>query len=250
MIGSWVLGAPGRRRGGGRRDHHRRRRAQRAAARPARPTPSRPPASCASPALDGRDSGFFTLIVLVTLVLGGLLDRRRSCWRLGSRPTPTRSSACLATGLLGLEVLGVGGLPGARSCSGFRHLPASCCPPLALPVLVVATVAVLAAPGAPAHRGRVERRAWLTTSLRTDLFIGGEWRPAESGERFDVVDPGTEEVIAQVANAGAADARAAAAAAAADAQPEWAATAPRASAPRCCAARGSCSPSGPTTWPG
>ena len=61
---------------------------------------------------------------------------------------------------------------------------------------------------------------------RTDLFIGGEWRPAESGERFDVVDPGTEEVIAQVANAGAADARAAAAAAA-DAQPGWAATAPR-----------------------
>jgi succinate-semialdehyde dehydrogenase/glutarate-semialdehyde dehydrogenase len=63
-------------------------------------------------------------------------------------------------------------------------------------------------------------------ALRTDLFIGGEWRPAASGERFDVVDPGTEEVIARVANAGAADA-AAAAAAAADAQPGWAATAPR-----------------------
>jgi succinate-semialdehyde dehydrogenase/glutarate-semialdehyde dehydrogenase len=66
-------------------------------------------------------------------------------------------------------------------------------------------------------------------TFRTDLFIGGEWRPAESGERFDVADPGTEEVIARVANAGAADARAAAAAAAA-AQPEWAATAPRARA--------------------
>ena len=64
---------------------------------------------------------------------------------------------------------------------------------------------------------------------RTDLFIGGSWRPAESGERFDVSDPGTEEVIAQVANAGAADARAAAAAAA-EAQPAWAATAPRARA--------------------
>ena len=61
---------------------------------------------------------------------------------------------------------------------------------------------------------------------RTDLFIGGEWRPAASGERFDVVDPGTEEVIAQVADARAADARAAADAAAA-AQPGWAATAPR-----------------------
>jgi succinate-semialdehyde dehydrogenase / glutarate-semialdehyde dehydrogenase len=63
-------------------------------------------------------------------------------------------------------------------------------------------------------------------ALRTDLFIDGEWRPAASGERFDVVDPGTEEVIAEVANAGADDARAAAAAAAA-AQPDWAATPPR-----------------------
>jgi succinate-semialdehyde dehydrogenase / glutarate-semialdehyde dehydrogenase len=63
-------------------------------------------------------------------------------------------------------------------------------------------------------------------ATRTDLFIGGEWRPAESEERFDVVDPGTEEVIARVANAGANDARAAATAAA-DAQPGWAATAPR-----------------------
>jgi succinate-semialdehyde dehydrogenase/glutarate-semialdehyde dehydrogenase len=62
--------------------------------------------------------------------------------------------------------------------------------------------------------------------LRTDLFIGGTWRPAASGERFEVHDPGTEAVIAQVANAGADDARAAAAAAA-DAQPAWAATAPR-----------------------
>jgi succinate-semialdehyde dehydrogenase/glutarate-semialdehyde dehydrogenase len=63
-------------------------------------------------------------------------------------------------------------------------------------------------------------------ALRTDLFIGGDWRPAASGERFDVVDPGTEEVVAEVANAGAVDARAAAQAAA-DAQPGWAATAPR-----------------------
>ncbi len=66
-------------------------------------------------------------------------------------------------------------------------------------------------------------------ALRTDLFIGGEWRAASSGERFDVIDPGTEEVIATVANGGADDARAAAAAAA-DAQPAWAALAPRARA--------------------
>jgi succinate-semialdehyde dehydrogenase/glutarate-semialdehyde dehydrogenase len=62
--------------------------------------------------------------------------------------------------------------------------------------------------------------------LRTDLFIGGTWTPASSGERFDVVDPGTEEVVATVADGGAEDARAAAAAAAA-AQPGWAAKAPR-----------------------
>lgn len=61
---------------------------------------------------------------------------------------------------------------------------------------------------------------------RTDLFIGGRWRPAGSGERFAVVDPGTEEVIAEVADAGADDARAAAAAAAA-AQIGWAARPPR-----------------------
>ncbi|HEU5322393.1 MAG TPA: aldehyde dehydrogenase family protein, partial [Methylomirabilota bacterium] len=62
--------------------------------------------------------------------------------------------------------------------------------------------------------------------MQTDLFIGGAWRPAASGERFDVLDPATEEVIASVASAGADDARAAADAAAA-AQPGWAAAAPR-----------------------
>jgi len=63
-------------------------------------------------------------------------------------------------------------------------------------------------------------------ALRTDLFIGGTWRPSYSGERFDVSDPGTEEVVATVANGGAVDARAAAEAAAA-AQPLWAARPPR-----------------------
>ncbi len=66
----------------------------------------------------------------------------------------------------------------------------------------------------------------MDDALRTDLFIGGEWRAAGDGERFDVHDPGTEEVIASVASGGADDARAAAEAAAA-AQPEWAARAPR-----------------------
>jgi len=42
--------------------------------------------------------------------------------------------------------------------------------------------------------------------VRTDLFINNEWRPAASGNRFPVVNPATEEVIAQVAQGDAADA--------------------------------------------
>ena len=37
--------------------------------------------------------------------------------------------------------------------------------------------------------------------MRTDLFINNDWCGAASGERFDVVNPATEEVIAQVAKA-------------------------------------------------
>jgi succinate-semialdehyde dehydrogenase/glutarate-semialdehyde dehydrogenase len=66
----------------------------------------------------------------------------------------------------------------------------------------------------------------MGNTMLTDLFIGGEWREAADGARFDVRDPGTEEVLASVASAGTADARAAAEAAAA-AQPGWAARAPR-----------------------
>jgi betaine-aldehyde dehydrogenase len=39
----------------------------------------------------------------------------------------------------------------------------------------------------------------------TDLLIGGEWQPAASGERFDVIDPVTERVIAHVARGREAD---------------------------------------------
>ena len=49
--------------------------------------------------------------------------------------------------------------------------------------------------------------------MRTDLFINNEWRPAASGKRFAVVNPATEEVIAQVAQGDAADADQAVAAA-------------------------------------
>jgi aldehyde dehydrogenase (NAD+) len=41
--------------------------------------------------------------------------------------------------------------------------------------------------------------------LHTDLFIDNAWRPAQSGKRFEVVNPATEEVIAEVAAAQAAD---------------------------------------------
>ncbi|ANS77804.1 Succinate-semialdehyde dehydrogenase [NAD(P)+] [Serinicoccus hydrothermalis] len=60
----------------------------------------------------------------------------------------------------------------------------------------------------------------------TDLFIAGEWVPAGSGERFDVLDPATGRPIASVADAGPDDGRRAVEAAAA-AQPELAATSPR-----------------------
>jgi len=41
--------------------------------------------------------------------------------------------------------------------------------------------------------------------VRTDLFIGNEWRAATSGDAFEVVNPATEEVLARVQHAGPAD---------------------------------------------
>src|SRR5881392_3732740 len=40
---------------------------------------------------------------------------------------------------------------------------------------------------------------------QTQLFIGGQWVPAQSGKTFDTINPATEEVIASVAEADAAD---------------------------------------------
>src|ERR1700730_18173037 len=42
-------------------------------------------------------------------------------------------------------------------------------------------------------------------AVPTELFIGGEWRDAADGETFDVVAPSTEEHLATVAAASAAD---------------------------------------------
>ena len=49
--------------------------------------------------------------------------------------------------------------------------------------------------------------------MKTDLFINNAWRPAASGKRFPVVNPATEEVLAEVAAGDAADVDAAVAAA-------------------------------------
>ncbi len=63
----------------------------------------------------------------------------------------------------------------------------------------------------------------------SDLYIGGIWQPSSDGERFEVRDPATDEVIVAVANASVQDGLSAVQAADA-AGPEWAATAPRARA--------------------
>ncbi|WP_298922361.1 NAD-dependent succinate-semialdehyde dehydrogenase [uncultured Roseobacter sp.] len=61
----------------------------------------------------------------------------------------------------------------------------------------------------------------------TDLYIDGQWRDGAEGQRFDVVNPATEEVIASVASAEIADADAALDAAE-KAMLDWAARSPRA----------------------
>jgi succinate-semialdehyde dehydrogenase/glutarate-semialdehyde dehydrogenase len=60
----------------------------------------------------------------------------------------------------------------------------------------------------------------------TDLYIDGAWHKGVSGERFDVINPATEEVIASVASADISDADAALDAAEA-AMKKWAAKTPR-----------------------
>jgi succinate-semialdehyde dehydrogenase/glutarate-semialdehyde dehydrogenase len=47
----------------------------------------------------------------------------------------------------------------------------------------------------------------LLANVPTDLYIGGQWRPASDKARFDVIDPATEATIASVASASVEDAR-------------------------------------------
>jgi succinate-semialdehyde dehydrogenase/glutarate-semialdehyde dehydrogenase len=66
----------------------------------------------------------------------------------------------------------------------------------------------------------------LLANVPTDLWIGGQWRKASDGKRFDVIDPATENIVASVASATVEDAKAAVDAAGA-AFPAWAAKKPR-----------------------
>ena len=62
----------------------------------------------------------------------------------------------------------------------------------------------------------------MTEEIRTRLWIGNEWADAEGGGRFATVNPATDEVIAEVAEAGAPDVdRAVRAARAAFADGKW-----------------------------
>jgi succinate-semialdehyde dehydrogenase/glutarate-semialdehyde dehydrogenase len=49
----------------------------------------------------------------------------------------------------------------------------------------------------------------LLANVPTDLWIGGKWRKASDGARFDVIDPATENKITSVASASIDDAKAA-----------------------------------------
>ena len=61
-----------------------------------------------------------------------------------------------------------------------------------------------------------------TAVMRKQLFINGEWRDAAGGQTIEVVNPATEEVIAEVASAEQADVDAAVAAARAALDGPWA----------------------------
>jgi succinate-semialdehyde dehydrogenase/glutarate-semialdehyde dehydrogenase len=81
----------------------------------------------------------------------------------------------------------------------------------------------------PAMTKQKRKRAMyenLLANVPTDLWIGGKWRKASDGGRFDVIDPATEKTIASVASATVDDAIAAVDAAQ-DAFEGWAGRKPR-----------------------
>lgn len=64
---------------------------------------------------------------------------------------------------------------------------------------------------------------------RTDLYIGGQWRPASDGSRFEVINPADESVLTTVSS-GTVDDAIAAVGAAHDAMRDWSRRTPRARA--------------------
>jgi succinate-semialdehyde dehydrogenase/glutarate-semialdehyde dehydrogenase len=66
----------------------------------------------------------------------------------------------------------------------------------------------------------------LLANVPTDLWIGGKWRKASDGARFDIIDPATENKITSVASASVEDAKSAVDAAS-DAFEGWAGRKPR-----------------------
>ena len=66
----------------------------------------------------------------------------------------------------------------------------------------------------------------LLANVPTDLWIGGTWKKASDGARFDIIDPATEEKICDVASATVEDAKAAVDAAQAS-MADWAGAKPR-----------------------
>jgi succinate-semialdehyde dehydrogenase/glutarate-semialdehyde dehydrogenase len=71
-----------------------------------------------------------------------------------------------------------------------------------------------------------DREKVVLAGVRTELFIGGQWRPASGGGTLSVDDPATGEALTEVADASVEDGLAALDAAVA-AQASWAATPPR-----------------------
>ena len=75
----------------------------------------------------------------------------------------------------------------------------------------------------PAPEARNEADAWLAgRDFSKSLFIGGEWRAAVSGKTFEVLEPSSGKLLAEVSDAGQSDIDAAVAAAR-KALPKWSA---------------------------
>jgi succinate-semialdehyde dehydrogenase / glutarate-semialdehyde dehydrogenase len=80
-------------------------------------------------------------------------------------------------------------------------------------------------PAKPGASGLATHEQSVVDSVKKQLYIGGEWRDASGSATLEVLDPSTEEPLAEVADATPDDAMAALDAAV-ETQAEWAATPP------------------------